>query len=214
MCVRTQGFVGTALGLTFLAEDSSNVQGPTMILTRQRAAFAALTLSLAFTAPLSAQASPSQTATTQVSARVFTPLAITSNEALRFGNLFSPFTAKTIAWTDNAASGGRAHFTITGEGGAELALSIMVPTNISSGANSIPLSTVELRHGTTDADATGTVTTLNTGTANSLNVTMGGAAASSQSYFLRVRATATPAANQAAGSYTGTISVAVNYTGS
>ncbi len=185
-----------------------------MILTSQRAALAAIALSLVLAADLSAQASPSQTATTQVSARVFTPLAITSNEALRFGNLFSPFAAKTIAWTDNAASGGRARFTITGEGGAELALSITVPTSISAGANNIPLSAVELRHGTTDADATGTVEALNTGTANALNVTMGGAAASSQSYFLRIRATATPAANQVAGSYSGTISVAVNYTGS
>ena len=185
-----------------------------MILTSQRAAIAAIALLLAFAPDLSAQASPSQTATTQVSARVFTPLAITSNEALRFGNLFSPFTAKTIAWTDNAASGGRARFTITGEGGAELALSITVPENISTGGNNIPLSAVELRHGTADADGSGTVTTLNTGTANALNVTMGGAAASSQSYFLRIRATATPAANQAAGSYAGTISVAVNYTGS
>jgi hypothetical protein len=185
-----------------------------MILTSQRAAVAAIALSLAFAAPLAAQASPTQTATTQVSARVFTPLAITSNEALRFGNLFSPFTAKTIAWTDNAASGGRARFTITGEGGAELALSITVPENISTGGNNIPLSAVELRHGTNDADGTGAVVTLNTGTANALNVTMGGAAASAQSYFLRIRATATPAANQAAGSYAGTISVAVNYTGS
>ncbi len=185
-----------------------------MILNHQRAVLSAIALLLAVAPPLLAQSSPTQTATTQVSARVFTPLAITSNEALRFGSLFSPFTAKTIAWSDNAASGGRARFTITGEGGAELALSITVPADISAGANSIPLSTVELRHGTTDADAAGSVTTLNTGTANTFNVTMGGAAASSQSYFLRIRATATPAANQAAGSYAGTISVAVNYTGS
>jgi hypothetical protein len=185
-----------------------------MILTSKRAVLSATVLLFASARMLTAQASPSQTATTQVSARVFTPLAITSNEALRFGNLYSPFTAKAIAWTDNAASGGRARFTITGEGSAELALSITVPANISAGANNIPLSALELRHGTTDADASGTVVALNTGTANTLNVTMGGAAASSQSYFLRIRGTATPAASQAAGSYTGTISVAVNYTGS
>lgn len=185
-----------------------------MILTQKRAMLGAVALLLSVNSIAAAQASPAQTASTQVSARVFTPLAITSNEALRFGNLFSPFAAKTIAWTDNAASGGRARFTITGEGGAELALSITVPSSIAAGANNIPLSAVELRHGTTDGDGTGTVVALNTGSANALNVTMGGAAASSQSYFLRLRATATPAANQQSGSYAGTISVAVNYTGS
>lgn len=184
-----------------------------MILSMNRSLGAmALLVACAFSSA-QAQASAAQTATTPVSARVFTPLTLTANEALRFGNLYSPFTAKTIAWTDNAASGGRARFTITGEGGAEMALSITIPANISSGVNTIPLSAVELRHGTTDADASGTIVTMNTGTANALNVTMGGSAATSQSYFLRLRATATPAANQAAGTYSGTISVSVNYTG-
>jgi hypothetical protein len=183
-----------------------------MILTLKRAA-TIVACSLVSVSAAHAQASSAQTATTPVTARVFTPLTLTANEALRFGNLYSPFAAKTIAWTDNATSAGRARFTISGEGGAEMALSITVPANISSGANNIPLSAVELRHGTTDADASGSVVTLTTATANSLNVTMGGAAGSSQSYFLRLRATATPGASQTSGSYAGTISVSVNYTG-
>ena len=185
-----------------------------MILPDKRTMICALALLMSVHSGAIAQSSPTQTASTQVSARVFTPLAITSNEALRFGNLFSPFSAKTIAWTDNAASSGRARFTITGEGGAELALSITVPASIAAGVHEIPLSAVELRHGTTDADASGTTVALNTGGSNVLTVTMGGAAMSSQSYFLRLRATATPGASQASGTYTGTISVAVNYTGS
>ncbi len=70
-----------------------------MILNHQRAVLSAIALLLAVAPPLLAQSSPTQTATTQVSARVFTPLAITSNEALRFGSLFSPFTAKSRIFT-------------------------------------------------------------------------------------------------------------------
>ena len=97
-----------------------------MILTLKRAA-TIVACSLVSISAAHAQASAAQTATTPVTARVFTPLTLTANEALRFGNLYSPFAAKTIAWTDNAVTGGRARFTITGEGGAEMALSITVP---------------------------------------------------------------------------------------
>jgi len=161
---------------------------------------------------LSAQASPTQSTTAQISARVFAPLSITRNEDLRFGNLYSPFAAKTIAFTDNAASGGRARFTLSGEGGAELSLVVNVPSTVASGGNTMPVGSFFLRYHTTDVDGAGTDASLATGN-NTFTVSLTGTAGSVGALYLRVRATATPGTSQAAGTYAGTITVTVNYTG-
>jgi len=167
---------------------------------------------VAATARLHAQASPTQSTTAQITARVYAPLTITRNEDLRFGNLYSPFPAKAIAFTDNAASGGRARFTLSGEGAAELSLVVNVPSAVTSGSSSLPVGSFVLRTNTTDADGSGTDTSLSTGD-NTLTANLSGSAGASGNLYLRVRATATPGGTQAAGVYTGTITVTVNYTG-
>lgn len=177
----------------------------------RRAAGLAL-VALACSTTLHAQASGTQSTTAQITARVFAPLTIVKNEDLRFGNLFAPYAAKTIAFTDNAASGGRARFTISGEGGAELSLTVNVPATLTSGANTLPVGTFTLRRHTTDVDNAGTDAVMVTGD-NTYTANLSGTAAGAGAMYLRVIATATPGGSQAAGSYTGTITVTVNYTG-
>jgi Domain of unknown function (DUF4402) len=159
-----------------------------------------------------AQASSTQNTTGQITARVFAPLTVVKNEDLRFGNLFAPYAAKVVAFTDNAASGGRARFTLAGEGGAELSVVVNVPSTIASGGNTLPVGSFNLRRHTTDADVGGTDATLATGD-NTFTVTLSGAAGASGNLYLRVNGTATPGASQATGAYAGTIAVTVNYTG-
>jgi Domain of unknown function (DUF4402) len=159
-----------------------------------------------------AQASPAQSTTAQITARVFAPLMVVKNEDLRFGNLFAPYAAKAVAFTDNAASGGRARLTLSGEGGAELSLVVNVPSTITSGSDALPVGSFFLRRHTTDADVGGTDAALATGD-NTFTVTLSGTSGGSGALYLRVRGTATPGASQPTGSYAGQIAVTVNYTG-
>ena len=169
-------------------------------------------VALVSTSALQAQASGTQSTTAQITARVFAPLTIVKNEDLRFGNLFAPYAPKTIAFTDNTAAAGRARFTVSGEGGAELSMTVNVPSELTSGANTLPVGTFVLRRHTTDADVGGTDNSMATGD-NTYTATLSGSAGGAGSLFLRVIATATPGGSQAAGAYTGTITVTVNYTG-
>jgi hypothetical protein len=178
-----------------------------------RRAAALLLFVFATASVANAQASSTQSTNAQITARVFAPLTIVKNEDLRFGNLFAPYAAKTIAFTDNAASGGRARFTLSGEGGAELSLVVNVPSFISNVAsNQLPVGTFVLRTHTADVDNAGTDTNLSTGD-NTVTANLTGTSGSVGALFLRVRATATPGVSQATGAYTGTITVTVNYTG-
>jgi hypothetical protein len=162
----------------------------------------------------SAQGSPTTNTTAQITARVFAPLSVTKNEDLRFGNLFAPYAAKSIAYTDNTAAGGRARLTLAGEGGAELNLVVNVPSVITrvSGTETLPVGSFALRRGTTDADNSGTDASLVTGD-NTFTVVLSGTAGGSGNMYLRVIGTATPGTSQTTGSYLGNISVTVNYTG-
>jgi Mat/Ecp fimbriae major subunit len=178
----------------------------------RRAWCAALLAGTVGATSLQAQASPTQNATAQITARVYSALTIVKNEDLRFGNLFAPYASKTIAFTDDAASGGRARLTLSGEGGAELNLVVNVPSSIASGANTLPVGTFVLRRHTTDANTGGTDVSLVTGD-NTITTPLSGTAGGAGSLFLRVIATATPGGSQATGAYSGTISVTVNYTG-
>ncbi|MCE2900551.1 MAG: DUF4402 domain-containing protein [Gemmatimonas sp.] len=179
-------------------------------ITLRHAALAALLLGAA---PLAAQAGPVQTVNVPVSARVFTPLTVTSTDNLRFGTLYAPSTTpKAVDFIDNAASGGRARVTIAGEGGAALNVVLTVPSELTSGGNSLSVGSFALRWNTNDADGAGTDVNLTAGS-NTISLTMPGSNATTQNMYLRFRATASPTANQAAGSYTGQIGVSVNYTG-
>ncbi|MDT8342051.1 MAG: DUF4402 domain-containing protein [Longimicrobiales bacterium] len=159
-----------------------------------------LTLALALVAiaapgALAAQAN----ANIQATANVLTPLTVTAGNPLAFGDVF-PGVAKTIAPVD----AGVGSFGIVGETGAEVTLNFgTLPTQLSSGANTLPISfpSGSAAHGDGAADVTfdpNSVETTNLiGTA--LSVFIGG--------------TVTPAVAQPAGAYSGNITLTVAYTG-
>lgn len=161
-----------------------------------------------------AQASPTTNSNAQITARVFAPLSITTNEDLRFGNLFSPYAPKSVLFTDNTAAAGRARLTIAGEGGAEVSLVVNVPSVITrvGGTETLPVGSFQLRRSTTDVDGSGTDSNL-AANDNTYAIVLSGSAGGSGSLFLRVIGTATPGAAQVSGAYLGQITVTVNYTG-
>lgn len=203
--------MAAALNPFSLPYEDRNVNFIKLITRRAAALLVACLLGTAGVAQ--AQASSTQSTNAQITARVFAPLTIVKNEDLRFGNLFAPYAAKTIAFTDNAASGGRARFTLSGEGGAELSLVVNVPSFIANVASDqLPVGTFVLRSHTSDVDNAGTDTNLSAGN-NTITANLTGTANTVGALYLRVIATATPGASQATGSYSGTITVTVNYTG-
>jgi hypothetical protein len=184
-----------------------------MSVTVVRRAWCAALLCLAAGATKAqAQGSSTQNTTAQITARVFAPLSVTKNEDLRFGNLFAPYAAKSVLFTDNSAAAGRARLTLSGEGGAELNLVVNVPSTIASGGNTLPVGSFNLRRGTTDVDGSGTDAALSTGD-NTFTVVLSGTAGGAGNLYLRVNGTATPGGSQATGAYAGVINVTVNYTG-
>ncbi|QWV93537.1 DUF4402 domain-containing protein [Geomonas oryzisoli] len=146
--------------------------------------------------------SQAATATAATSATVVLPVTITKTIDLNFGRFMSGGTGGTVVVstagaqsvtggvTTTAALGGTATaaaFTISGEPASTYAITFPNTTNLINGANNMTI---------------GTFTTASTGTLNTF-----GAAAET----LTVGATLAVGANQASGTYIGTIDVAVNY---
>jgi spore coat protein U-like protein len=161
-------------------------------------------LALAICGAGSAMAATASATSTSV---VVTPIQISKATDLSFGAIASSGTAGTVTLTPGGtrtvgggavAAGGvstAAKFDVTGQAGLTYAISMAgTSANLTSGSDTIPftvISDVTASAITTGIAATGTLT----GGAQSIYV--GGAL--------------TVAANQAAGTYTGTVAVAVNY---
>jgi len=161
------------------------------IATRVSAVVAAL-LSLA-------TAAQAQSASIQALANVLQPITVTGARDLDFGTVF-PGVNKAIAVGD--VTSGR--FDLTGQASANLNLSFTLPANLVSGGNNLPIGTWTGCYNGTNSTATCTAFTpsaANTATAFS------GAGA----LFVWVGGTVSPAANQAAGSYAGTVQMTVAY---
>lgn len=161
------------------------------IVTRVSAVAVAL-LSLA----TSAQA---QSANITALATVYTPIAVTGARNLDFGTVF-PGVAKSVGVA--AATSGR--FDLTGQNSANVNLTFALPTNLASGANTLPIGTWTGCHNTTNA-TTGCATFAPSATATASALSATG------SLFVWVGGTVNPAAAQAAGNYTGTVSMTVSY---
>jgi hypothetical protein len=159
-------------------------------------------LSLALVALLAVGATSAQAQSANITATavVQTPLTVTGAAALDFGNVF-PGVVKSIAPT--AATAGR--FSIAGQGNAQVILTFTLPTNLTNGANNLPIGTWLGGQFATNTQASQTAitptapVTTNLGAAGSLFVWLG--------------ATVTPAVAQVAGTYNGTVTMAVVYTG-
>lgn len=160
-------------------------------------------LSLAVVALLvvGASAAQAQSANISATATVQTPLTLTGTASLAFGNVF-PGLAKTILSGD--ATSGR--FTILGQPLAEVSMTFTLPTDLTFAANNLPIGTWTGQH-----NATNTVP--GTAFTPSAAATLANLAAGTGNRFIFIGATVTPAVAQAAGAYTGTITMNVVYTG-
>lgn len=161
------------------------------IVTRVSAALA-MAIGLATTAQ-------AQSASIQALATVYQPITIAGARDLDFGNVF-PGVAKSVAVGD--ATSGR--FDLTGQASANVNLTFGLPANLTSGANNLPIGTwTGCYNGT---NAVGTCTAFTPSGAATPTAFSGAGA-----LFVWVGGTVTPAAAQAAGNYTGTVSLTVAY---
>jgi spore coat protein U-like protein len=158
------------------------------------------TLSVGMCAVLaSPAAAQTQTATINASATVMQPINVVGAVNLAFGNVF-PGVARTIAVSD--AGAGR--FDVTGQPSAPVLVSFVLPSNLVSGPNNLPIGSWTGHQNTVNNPSTGTNFTPSTGTSAATFSGIG-------QLFVFVGATVTPTTNQAAGVYTGAIQITVTY---
>lgn len=146
-----------------------------------------------------ATAAQAQSANINALATVYTPITVTGNRALDFGTVF-PGVAKTIAVA--AATSGQ--FQLGGQASGNVNLTFTLPTNLINGANNLPIGTW-----------TGCTSPTNT-TAGCTAFTPSGTATASAfsgagALWVFVGGTVTPGAAQAAGNYTGTVTLTAAY---
>lgn len=146
-----------------------------------------------------ATAAQAQSANINALATVYTPITVSGNRALDFGTVF-PGVAKTIAVA--AATSGQ--FQLGGQASGNVNLTFTLPTNLINGANNLPIGTW-----------TGCTSPTNT-TAGCTAFTPSGSATASAfsaagALWVFVGGTVTPAAAQAAGNYTGTVTLTAAY---
>ena len=146
-------------------------------------------------APLAAQNS----ASADITATVQQPITVTKNNDLSFGSVF-PGLNKSIAVT----AGGAAKFTVAGQASTPVNLTFTLPATIANGGNALTIASWTGHHATTDVTSGGTTFTPSaSATAATLSGTGG--------LFVYVGATAQPTVTQAAGSYTGSMTMTVVY---
>ncbi|MDX2120852.1 MAG: DUF4402 domain-containing protein [Gemmatimonadota bacterium] len=148
---------------------------------------------------LNAGGASAQSANINATATVFQAITVTGARDLAFGNVF-PGVAKTVVVSD--ATSGR--FDLTGQSSGNVNVSFTLPTNLTSGANNLPIGTWT---GCTNATNTTTGCTSFTPSAGATASAFSGAGA----LFVWVGGTVSPAANQAAGAYTGIVTLTAAY---
>ncbi|SRR6266536_311124 len=133
-------------------------------------------------------------------ATVQTPINVVGAQQLSFGNVF-PGVNKSVAPSDLTNAG---RFDVTGQASAPVTLSFTLPATLSSGVNTMPIDTYS---GIRADDAAQTLGAVLFAPGASNAATLSGAGA----LFVWVGARVTPATNQAAGVYTGSITMTVVY---
>lgn len=140
-------------------------------------------------------------ATISVSADVTNQLTVSGTNPLTFGAVLPGF-AKTIA--TSASSAGK--FSLSGAVNANVSITLALPSELTSGANSLAINTWDGCRNTTDAFAGCTAFTP---AAESFTTPLG----SSGVLVVFLGAKVVPTAGQPAGLYQGTISMTAAYTG-
>lgn len=150
-------------------------------------------------ATLTASTARAQSADIQAVANVFAAISVTGGNNLDFGNVF-PGVNKTVAVTD----GGAGTFTATGQNSSNVAMTFTLPTDLVNGGNTLPIgSWTGCWNGTnTVAGCTNFVPS-----AGASNATFSG----SGNLFVWIGGTVSPAANQAAGNYSATVTINMAY---
>jgi hypothetical protein len=157
-------------------------------------------LAAALLSPLLAGTAMAQnSANANVTADVQQPIAVSKTADLVFGAVY-PGINKSIAVTD----GGAAKFTVQAQASTSVDITFTLPATIANGGNTLPIASWTGRHNTTNSSAAGTDFTPSA-TATNASVSAGGFL-----YFF-VGATAQPAGNQAAGAYSGSMTMTVVY---
>jgi hypothetical protein len=159
--------------------------------------------------PVSAQVVSSMT----VGAVVGEAVATTTLQNLLFGRTF-PGTPRAVAPTDNNPAGPQAGLVyIKGQKNKDVLVSFSLPPSLTSGSNSMPVDTWTGCHNPTNT-TTG-CTSFTPSFSGTLMQLIGNPAdpppRTSGHRYVFIGATARPAASQAAGTYTGTVTVSVVY---
>jgi len=175
-------------------------------MTRIRTLAVAVVAATLTTTPLAAQSTAS--ASLAVTGKVVNPISLSVTAPLDFGGMFVG-TPKAIA----ADATGSGRFTVNGEAGAAISVTLQMPTTVSStGGATIPLSNWSYVVGSTAA-LTGTSPVSFSPTAGTpISATLGGSSGVGHLYF-GVGATASPSATAANGTYTATGQITVAYVG-
>jgi len=132
-------------------------------------------------------------------ATVQTPINVLGAQQLSFGNAF-PGVNKVVAATDLTTAG---RFDVTGQASTPVTLSFTLPATLGSGANTMPIVNYSGMHALLATQVGGVAFTPSAGA----NPTLSGLGA----LFVWIGAQVQPATNQAAGVYTGSISMTVVY---
>jgi hypothetical protein len=132
-------------------------------------------------------------------ASVQTPINVVGAQSLSFGNVF-PGVNKTVAATDLTNAG---RFDVSGQASTPVTLSFTLPATLSSGANTMPIVSYTGVHAQNNAQTGGTAFAPASGATPTLN--------GSGALWVWVGAQVQPATNQAAGVYTGSITMTVVY---
>jgi hypothetical protein len=139
-------------------------------------------------------------ASASVTATVQQPITVTKNNDLSFGSVF-PGVNKAIAVTD----GGAAKFTVAGQANTPVNLTFTLPATIANGGNNLTINSWTGQYNILDAPTGGTTFTPSTSATTATLSLVGGA------LYVYVGATAAPTASQAAGSYSGSMTMTVVY---
>jgi hypothetical protein len=140
-----------------------------------------------------------QSASINATATVLSPITVTAGNPLAFGNV-TPGVAKVVA--ASAASAGS--FSLTGQASQGINISFTLPTNLVSGGNNLPIGTWTGLTNAANNQAAGVAFTPSASA-------QAGTTSATGTFFVWVGGTVTPAAAQAAGAYTGSITMNVVY---
>jgi hypothetical protein len=147
---------------------------------------------------MTATAGQAQSGSIQATATVLSAITVTGAQPLAFGAV-TPGVAKTIAYT----AGGR--FDLVGQASASVNIAFALPTDLVSGANNLPIGTWTGYHNLTNNSAAGGVAFVPAAAVTPAAFSGAGA------LFVFVGGTVTPGPAQAAGAYTGTVTMTAAY---